>query len=164
MEEELSLEYCDIMQPVAGRQKALTHFGFRCTCSSCLNPAISDLRRKKLREFDIATYSNDFQVWYQNLSLPDDYIIKPVLALLRMIEDEGLESIGATLHPVLALTGAYVALGDEVNVVKYGELLGRLTLAVEGHDYNMRHNSLSHHKMDPMWMARKRMQRGEWKN
>ncbi len=90
-------------------------------------------------------------------SAPDDYIIKPCLEQLRICNEEGLHTahdyVQAYLEVVML---CYQMLGDEKNVVKYGEMLGRQVLSETGDDTELKtFRRLNYHKRQTSWAVRK---------
>ncbi|TFY78316.1 hypothetical protein EWM64_g5699 [Hericium alpestre] len=132
---DVTVGYCDLTDPAAARQKDLTPYGFTCTCVACVSPNSSDPRR--------ATIAASFpdpkfvvRMWLMNVVLPDDYVIQDSQRMIRLIEEEGLQSAWCyTLHfAVLAM--AYAALGQRENYLQARErvsALGRACNPVEGH-------------------------------
>ena len=88
---------------------------------------------------------------------PDDRIIKPCLEQLRICNEEGLHTAHDHVQAYLELVMlCYQMLGDEKNVVKYGEMLGRQVLAETGDDTELKtFRRLNYHKRQTGWAIRK---------
>ncbi|TFY82843.1 hypothetical protein EWM64_g1166 [Hericium alpestre] len=98
----------------AERQRDLGPYAFKCTCMSCVSPAISDLRRKEIADTPIKPHKL-VGPWLYNAHLPDDYLTQPSLRVLRLVTEEGLEFADAYMQHLVQLASAYVALGDRKN-------------------------------------------------
>ena len=91
--EELTTQYNNLDDRAADRQKMLLPYGFQCSCPSCENPTVSDVRRIKACKASRVD-NNAFAAWYKDASLPDDHFIKPALQMLKMIEEGNKRSGG----------------------------------------------------------------------
>lgn len=99
-----------------------------------------------------------FTMWLTNPDLPDDLILKHCLEQFQIGEDEGIHSWPATLAYLDVIVHIYAALGDEANVLKYGEILGRLVLANTGDDSDLKQLSqLEFYRKRSLWCAKKIM-------
>ncbi|KAG9219918.1 hypothetical protein CCMSSC00406_0009521 [Pleurotus cornucopiae] len=102
---EITSHYCGLLQPRAARAKALKPYGIRCACAACTDHAASDANRLRISRVTDAVPA--IVRWAGSPALPDDLLLRPALALLQVIEAEGLEGspayVRALYHAVLIL-------------------------------------------------------------
>ncbi|KAF7419520.1 hypothetical protein PC9H_002111 [Pleurotus ostreatus] len=104
---EITSTYCGLLQPRAARARALKPYGIRCACAACTDPdpAASDANR--LRISRVADAVPAIVRWAGSPALPDGLLLRPALALLQVIEAEGLEGslayVRVLYHVVLIL-------------------------------------------------------------
>lgn len=106
--EELTLMYVDLTMSAAERQAGLAGYGFTCTCIACTNPKKSDARRAEIARISPPRYST----WYDDPSLPDDYLSRQSLRYIELCKQEGLESLDLYTAHWAQLNMVYAALAD----------------------------------------------------
>ena len=121
---EIVARYCEPLPPSAQRQQFLrTNYGF-----TCADPAASDARRAQIRQWEHLLDDDDssgrgggaaLARWIGDATLPDDHLTAPLLAVLALIEAEGVQN--TQLHPLVLkrLADAYAALGDRERLAEY---------------------------------------------
>ncbi|KAJ7575640.1 hypothetical protein C8J56DRAFT_410128 [Mycena floridula] len=124
--EEITYSYvrCGIAASSAVRQKALEPYGFRCTCTACLNPEVSDARRRTVTQFfgtseDTAEIGSRALNW---LFMPDDEFFRTFKGHLETCELEEMQGSAAYKWCCTMLSSRYGFLADERNCVKYARL------------------------------------------
>lgn len=162
--EEITGSYVSIFAAngtTATRQKDLEPYGFRCTCTACSNASLSDARRAELYRLvkQMPQDRTDFELhkWANDPSLPDNLMLKPLLHLLKLFEDEGLESLKAYGRPLKWVLDCYICNASEKNAVKFGRKYGRWMLADSG-DYSIlvENHDLETIRQHPWWGKRKK--------
>ncbi|KAL4257105.1 SET domain-containing protein [Pleurotus pulmonarius] len=118
---EITSQYCGLLQPRAARVQALKAYGFRCTCAACTKPLESDTNRLRISRMKDAVPA--IVKWAGNPALPDDLLLRPALAMLELIEAEGLEGspahIRALYHVVLIMQVLAVAKAPDARLLVY---------------------------------------------
>jgi hypothetical protein len=130
--EELFIQYCGLDQKTAQRQLELAPYGFKCTCKGCTS-LISDRVRRQIDD-SLNGLAARKANWEKNRSISSDYLIKPSLDVLSMMDAEGLEVWSIYRLHLQAVVDGYTAQGDVDNVIKYGTMLGRWVLMSTGKD------------------------------
>ncbi|KAH8105197.1 hypothetical protein BXZ70DRAFT_510247 [Cristinia sonorae] len=115
-DEELTTTYCDLMESAADRQATLDAYQLKCDCASCANPAISDPRRRKCREWG---NQNDGRV----LADLDPAPLNRLLDVFKAYIAEGLEETIGYSQVVFLLMNAYAEKGDVQNMRVYAKRL-----------------------------------------
>ncbi|KAF9497054.1 SET domain-containing protein [Pleurotus eryngii] len=114
---EITSHYCGLLQPRAARARALKPYGIRCACAACTDHAASDANRLRISRVTDAVPA--IVRWAGSPALPDDLLLRPTLALLQVIEAEGLEGSQAYVrvlyHAVLILQVLAVARGADMD-------------------------------------------------
>ncbi|KAL1687239.1 hypothetical protein GGG16DRAFT_38274, partial [Schizophyllum commune] len=120
--EEIFISYSEsLLRPTLGRQESLQHYKFRCTCSSCANADISDVRRAGIdsaRPVDLRT--------------PPEEIIAISGEQVRLLELEGLQMLGQYVEHALFLIVAHTALEDSTSAAEYEDKVRRWEIAIRG--------------------------------
>ncbi|KAF5365329.1 hypothetical protein D9758_005412 [Tetrapyrgos nigripes] len=118
-DEEITITYLsDLLIPTAERQYQLRSYGFQCGCEACSNPTSSDANRKKIQKFG--------EPFFQPMAIPRsgppplmDLLINPTLRDIKLMEDEGLESIKAYGDYAGRLMNGYMQLGNKTEEKKW---------------------------------------------
>ena len=116
-DEEITVNYVEIINPYEERKTALRPFSIECKCPACLNHEVSDARRKIFREHA--------RIKAPVVRDPDDALdtwIQPALKRLEEMEEEGVQAsvhYGRTLYQILK---GYAVIGDQ-RAVDYGRKL-----------------------------------------
>ncbi|KAJ7575609.1 hypothetical protein C8J56DRAFT_838010, partial [Mycena floridula] len=114
--EEITFSYCDALAPRADRQKELKPYGFKCTCTACLHPEISDPRRQTLERFFRGCDDDDTlrkliaEKWFP---LADLKFIQTFKEHFDMCELEGLHGTSAYRTSVTMLKSRSMWLAHE---------------------------------------------------
>ncbi|KAF9038975.1 hypothetical protein BDZ89DRAFT_1129491 [Hymenopellis radicata] len=107
--EELTTFYLTPFLTTQERQNICRRYSFQCVCPHCCDPEF-DLRRLYLKsEFNSGVLQGRFEMWLNDLSLPDDFLIKELEDALRLVALEGLESSlvhESILHTLCAVYNA----------------------------------------------------------
>ncbi|KAJ7590291.1 hypothetical protein C8J56DRAFT_1140184 [Mycena floridula] len=120
-DEEITISYYSLCQPASIRQETLDTFGFKCSCTACLHPEISDPRRKLISQIE-EDHEEDLLNWAHQRGKNLAETFSKYSEGFNMCEEEGLE-----VHPAYAicagiLAKCYRVLKDEENVAKYLKL------------------------------------------
>ncbi|KAK0485898.1 hypothetical protein IW261DRAFT_1452639 [Armillaria novae-zelandiae] len=118
--EELTTSYSDLLVPTATRQEQLEPYGVRCDCESCSNPRVSDDRRMEItKKCKGDILADRFSRWSMNPRLSDDFALREGERLLKLVEDEGLETDICYSELLLHLTMVHAALGNTKETGQY---------------------------------------------
>ncbi|KAJ7573218.1 hypothetical protein C8J56DRAFT_1173972 [Mycena floridula] len=116
--EEITRSYLgSLLGSCTERQKALEPLGFRCICSACLHPEISDPRRKRIGEMQ--DWRHQFIEWSHDPTLPDDLLTRPYSEYLQLCEVEELQASSSHTTCCAVLSMCYMMLADKENFIKY---------------------------------------------
>ncbi|KAL0952330.1 hypothetical protein HGRIS_006610 [Hohenbuehelia grisea] len=156
-DEEITCEYCDLLEPASARQKVLAPYDVVCTCNACRFPGVSDLRRKEIKDFKPPALSEIFP-WAMNPALPDDHLLKPLLRCAELIRQEGLEAAEQKdVSILLPMLMCYVVLGDEAKAKALQEKINLNDISENRKVKDDDPTSLKALKKGPLWALRKRM-------
>ncbi|KAK0195507.1 hypothetical protein F5146DRAFT_1025879 [Armillaria mellea] len=118
--EELTTYYSDLLVPTTTRQQQLEPYGVRCDCASCSNPRVSDDRRMEIaKKCKGDILADRFSRWSMNPRLSDDFALREGERLLKLVEDEGLETEICHSELLLHLTMVHAALGNTKETGQY---------------------------------------------
>jgi hypothetical protein len=119
--EEMFTSYCNPFASTAERQEYLSRYGFKCTCAACTTAdPEADRLRVELPEHQ-KEVEDDLELWLNDISLPDDYVINRILSLMEMLEKANLQATIRYQDLMQAAFVSYAALGDVESTVKYGK-------------------------------------------
>ncbi|KAK0241693.1 hypothetical protein EDD85DRAFT_993909 [Armillaria nabsnona] len=91
--EEITTYYTHLFLPTTTRQQNLEPYGVRCDCASCSNPRVSDDRRMEIaKKCKRDILADRVSRWSTNPRLSDDFALREGERLLKLVEDEGLET------------------------------------------------------------------------
>ncbi|KAG6884617.1 hypothetical protein C0993_009529 [Termitomyces sp. T159_Od127] len=131
-DEQVFIAYTPIFESRAERQKVLREkYAFTCTCASCSLPkdlsARSDVKRKilasayaKLNQQQ-KEHERALKQWIEDLSLPDDHILKPARFLMQLMEEEQAFDSSLWLVQAEIACKALCALSDRAGVVELAQ-------------------------------------------
>lgn len=117
--EELTVAYAGLDLRYNERMERLRPFGFRCTCSACMDPGSDKRRKVALGKVNWKA----FRSWSRDNSLPDNHILVNSFTRIKLLEAEGLEASHLYCTNYLEAVLCYVALGDQENANKYTDIL-----------------------------------------
>ncbi|KAK0454886.1 hypothetical protein EV421DRAFT_1759855 [Armillaria borealis] len=118
--EEFTTYYSDLLVPTTTRQQQLEPYGVRCDCTSCSNPRVSDDRRMEIvKKCKGEILADRFSRWSTNPRLSDDFALREGERLLKLVEDEGLETEICYSELLLHLAMVHAALGNTEETGQY---------------------------------------------
>ncbi|OCH84880.1 SET domain-containing protein [Obba rivulosa] len=117
--EEITVSYTNVMGTHAERQRKLAPYGFTCTCHTCVNPALSDDRRRQLKSLQHFLTREYFDGWLNpRSSLPDDHWPKKLQEVRQLVQEEGLYETAIWSDYLARLRDVFAALGDQEKVFR----------------------------------------------
>ncbi|KAF2639530.1 SET domain-containing protein [Massarina eburnea CBS 473.64] len=120
--EEISATYLPLLQSRKERQRALSQYGFKCTCSACVlgkaEQEASDKRRN-----DIRLAFHDFEP-HLSLSVPQSVAdkrkaqmnVEASMQLVKLLEEEELSDYLAPAYRIVALSFARIERWDQATI------------------------------------------------
>ncbi|KAJ3768923.1 hypothetical protein FB446DRAFT_649562 [Lentinula raphanica] len=151
-DEELTVTFINPLEPYAVRQKQLSLFDIKCSCPTCKNPKIGDMRRKQFLK-GIPT-SDDFADWIRDVTLPSDHIIKRALVQITLLEDDGLENSTYYQDCLTQIMLCYVALGDAQKAMRWGKKLGIWEVCKFGPESGKDYGRMERYTKHQLWKLR----------
>ncbi|KAK0184995.1 hypothetical protein F5146DRAFT_1144649 [Armillaria mellea] len=142
--EELTTAYCAILNPSAKRQSDLAAYGFRCTCTGCLDPLKSDVKREGFSRRPVLVSP------FVGKGKTKGNWLDPALKMLAEMEEEGVrESLyyKATLYQLVM---ACVYMADRDKALMYGRKLAAISRA-RGESMDGTFTSVKKLKRLPQW-------------
>ncbi|OCH89358.1 SET domain-containing protein [Obba rivulosa] len=116
--DEITVTYCGLLDTQKQRQAQLDSYGFTCECPACSNAAESDERRTKIAEIRKSLGEHEFEMWIREPSLPEDYLMKHVGAMIDLIYEEGLQAATEYAYALELTAKSICAAGHIGNLIQ----------------------------------------------
>ena len=161
--EEICISYVNYLRSHSARQEHLqSSYAFTCRCSGCSLPP-SEIPRNDIRRglLELSRVNEDvnedsmLNVWCENASLPDDYVISNTMKLVNILEEERLIHEYICKMYYSRLTKAYCALRDAKNAKLWAKRTALMVTAADGDDMGWNKVADSPESTD-WWGRRKR--------
>lgn len=158
-EEEIHIQYIDVLQPKRVRRKLLRElYFFECGCPPCAlldgSPAQSESDTRRSRIGTWFDNHHTFQAWLSDLKIPTQVLLDDSEDLLALIHAEGLEVMQRFALDMIC--AVFVALGDEDGFKSWsGRARAAARMGGDKHPMVAYYNSTTLNPMSsPLWNAR----------